>query len=254
MGRCGRVSVFQWLPALRERYGIDFVVANAENAAAGAGATPKVLTALLDGGVDAITLGNHTWRHKALAPALDGFDRVVRPANYAEGVPGQGATVVTSKAGVKVGLVNVVGRVFMDPAQCPFRVAAREVERLRAATPVVLVDIHAEATSEKVAMGWYLDGRCSAVVGTHTHIQTADERVLPDGTAYITDVGMTGPQDSCLGVERERIIARFLTGMPTEFRVADERPGLCGVVIDIDAGTGRARSIVRIDTAADERR
>jgi hypothetical protein len=246
VGHCGRACVGRLLPGLRARYGIDFTVANGENAAGGLGATPDVLAELLGFGVDAITLGNHTWRKKELAPALDRLDRVVRPANYPAGVPGQGSAVFDTANGHKVGVMNLIGRVYMDPVDCPFAAAEREVTAMRERTPVVLVDFHAEATSEKVAMGWYLDGRCTAVIGTHTHVQTADERVLPNGSAYITDVGMTGPLDSVIGIERQRVLHRFLTGIPTEFRVPNDRPGLCGAVIDADEETGRARSIERV--------
>ena len=251
VGRCGRSCVGRWVPGLRERHGIDLVVANGENAAGGLGVTPKIVDELLGKGVDAITLGNHTWRKKELAPELDAMERVVRPANYPEGVPGRGSIVVELQEGVRVGLVNLVGRTYMAPVDCPFIMGAREVEQLRRETSLVLVDFHAEATSEKVAMGWHLDGQCTAVIGTHTHVQTADERVLPQGTAYITDVGMTGPLDSVLGVERERVLNRFLTGMPSEFKVAKQRPALCGVVIEADEETGCARSIERIQVIAE---
>lgn len=246
VGRCGRVCVGECVPELRRREAIDFVVANGENAAGGLGATPKVIAELLNKGVDAITLGNHTWRKKELAVALDKQERVVRPANYPPGVPGRGAALIEVANGCRVGLVNLIGRVYMDPTECPFAVGERLVDQLRAQTPVVLVDFHAEATSEKVAMGWHLDGRCTAVIGTHTHVQTADERVLPRGTAYITDAGMTGPLDSVIGVERQRVIKRFLTGMPTEFKVPNERPALCGVIVDVDERTGCARAIQRV--------
>lgn len=246
VGRPGRQSVQRWAPALRQEYGIDFTVANGENAAGGLGATPASLNELLKSGVDALTMGNHTWRKKELVQAIGNMSQVVRPANYPEGAPGRGGILVQAANGVKVGLVNLLGRVFMDPLDCPFRAAQREVERLRESTPVVLVDMHAEATSEKVAMGWHLDGRCSAVVGTHTHVQTADNRVLPRGTAYITDIGMTGPFDSVIGVMVDKVIAKFLSGMPHQFTVAKDRPGINAVVIDIDESSGRARSIERI--------
>jgi len=246
IGRPGRMAVGRCVPALRERYGLDCVIANAENAAGGIGATPKVLTELLNKGVDLITLGNHTWKHRDLVQGLDRMHRVVRPANYAQGVPGRGATVLTLDSGVRIGVVNLLGRVYLEPCECPFRAAEREVEALRRDTPVVFLDFHAEATSEKIAMGWHLNGRCSAVLGTHTHVQTADECVLPGGTAYITDVGMTGPVDSVLGIERERVVKRFLTGMPTEFRVAKGPVALCGVVVTVDEGTGQAQTIERV--------
>ena len=246
VGRPGRQSLRHWVPKLRDEFAVDLVLANGENAAGGLGATAKTIDELFKAGVHAVTLGNHTWRKKELAPALAGLHNVVRPVNFPEGVPGEGTAVVRLEDERSVGIVNLVGRVFMEPNECPFLAARREVERLREVTPVVVVDFHAEATSEKIAMGWYLDGRCSAVLGTHTHVQTADERVLPQGTAYITDVGMTGPADSVIGVERDRIIRKFLTGMPTEFRIAKDRPTLNGVVIDVDDVSGRARAIERV--------
>lgn len=246
VGRPGRSCVERWLPELQSRFSVDITVANAENAAGGLGVTPDLLDQLHALGIQGFTLGNHTWRKKALVSGIGRFDNVARPANYAQGVPGQGAVVLELADGRKLGVLNLLGRVFMDSCECPFRTADRELERLHDQTNAVLVDIHAEATSEKVALGWYLDGRCSAVVGTHTHVQTADERLLPRGTAYITDVGMTGPLDSVIGVEREAIIDRFLTGLPKAFEVATENPVLCGVIIDIDDTSGKARSISRI--------
>lgn len=251
-GRPGRLSVSHWLPELREEYEVDFVVANGENAAGGLGATPDTIEALQETGVDVITLGNHTWRKRELVRHMDTLRHVVRPANYPPGVPGEGVCIRESANGIRVAVLNLVGRVFMDPVDCPFRTAEAMADELAARAQVVLVDMHAEASAEKVAMGWFLDGRCAAVIGTHTHVQTADERVLPGGTAYITDVGMTGPMDSVIGVERERIINRFLTGMPTEFKVSKERPGLCAAVIDVDEKTGLARSIERIQRVKED--
>ncbi|MCP4645677.1 MAG: TIGR00282 family metallophosphoesterase [bacterium] len=246
VGRPGRLCVKRWLPSLCDECAVDITVVNGENAAGGLGATADTLQELKEAGAQVITLGNHTWRKKELVRVIDRLDNVVRPANYPSGVPGVGSAVVTLDDGRKLGVTNLVGRVFMDPCDCPFVAARREVAALRAETPLVLVDFHAEATAEKVAMGWFLDGQCTAVLGTHTHVQTADERVLPDGTAYITDVGMTGPFDSVIGVERDRIVQRFLTGMPTEFKISRERPGLCAVVVDADDETGRATSIERV--------
>lgn len=246
VGRPGRDSVVKWMPRLCGEFGIDIVVANGENAAGGLGATADTLAVLFEAGVHAVTLGNHTWRKKEFVRQIGGLDRVVRPANYPPGAPGVGWRVIETGSGHRLGVVNLIGRVFMEPFDCPFRVANTAIEVLRAETSCVLVDMHAEATAEKVAMGWHLDGRCTAVVGTHTHVQTADERVLPGGTAYITDVGMTGPADSVIGVERALVVRKFLTGMPTEFKVAVERPTLCGVVIDADEATGTARSIERV--------
>lgn len=246
VGRPGRSSVALWVPRLREEFALDFVVANAENSAGGLGATRETIAEILSVGVQAITLGNHTWRKKSLVKSIDRFSNVARPANYANGVPGKGSTLVRLDDGRLVGLVNVLGRVYMEPCACPFEAARVEIARLRETTSTVLVDVHAEATAEKVAMGWFLDGTCSAVLGTHTHVQTADERILPGGTAYITDVGMTGPMDSVIGVERDAIIQRFLTGMPTEFVTSRERPGLNGVVIETDDATGNALTIERV--------
>lgn len=246
VGGPGRACVRKWLPELCAEHRIDIVAANGENSAGGLGATPAILRELLGYGIHVITMGNHTWRKKELAPALDSFASVVRPANYPEGVPGQGSVIFRLADGRALGVVSLLGRVFMEPVRCPFTVGRGELEQLRRQAQVVLVDVHAEATAEKVALGWYFDGLCTAVVGTHTHVQTADERILPQGTAYITDVGMTGPMDSVIGVEREKIIHKFLTGMPVEHTISNERPGLSGVVIEADDATGRAVSIQRV--------
>jgi metallophosphoesterase (TIGR00282 family) len=246
VGHRGRKCLSRLLPGLRSEFGIDVVIANAENAAGGLGATPTVIAELCRNGVQGVTLGNHVWRKKELVGALDKLDNVVRPANYPEGVPGQGATVLQLQDGRKIGMVNLLGRVFLEPCACPFEMGLRLVRSLREAAPIVLVDFHAEATSEKVALGWHLDGSCTAVLGTHTHVQTADERVLPGGTAYMTDVGMTGPINSVIGVECERAIRKFLTGMPSEFKVAKGPACLCAALVEADDNTGRALSITRI--------
>jgi len=246
VGRAGRTCLAQWLPELQVEHDVDITVANGENAAGGVGATPEVLDELHGIGVQLITLGNHTWKKRELTTGLDAMEYVVRPANFAEGVPGRGSMVHGLADGRKLGIVNLVGRVFMPCVQCPFEVGKRKVEELHRETALILVDFHAEATAEKIALGWYLDGLCSAVVGTHTHVQTADERVLPQGTAYITDVGMSGGLDSVIGVKRELAIERFLTGIPVRFEAAKEGLGLCAVLIDVDDQTGRARSIERI--------
>lgn len=251
VGQPGRDAVKRWLHQLKREFAIDFVAANGENAAGGLGATPDVIREIMNYGVQAITMGNHTWRKKELISALDGLANVVRPANYPEGVPGRGSTIIALPDGRQVGLVSLLGRVFMDPFRCPFEVGLTEVNRLRESVSIVLVDIHAEATSEKVAMGWYLDGLCTAVVGTHTHVQTADEHILPKGTAYITDVGMTGPVDSVIGTEKERVLQKFLTGLPAEFRVAKGPARCCGVIIEADDMTGRAKSITRVSRFED---
>lgn len=252
-GKPGRRILAERLPRLRSRVEAQFVIANGENAAGGAGISAEVAEALFAAGVDVITGGNHTWQHRDAYELLDAEPRILRPLNYPPGTPGRGALVATARTGQRVAVVNVQGRVFMPvPVDDPFRAARAEVERLREQTPVIIVDLHAEATSEKIAMGWYLDGRASAVIGTHTHVQTADERVLPEGTAYITDAGMTGPRDGVLGMDRERIVERFLSSLPVRFEVASGPAQLNAVVLDIDEDTGRARSIERILEAGDD--
>ncbi len=246
VGRPGRRGVAKWLPGLREEHQVDFVVANAENAAGGLGATPKVLRELAGYGVQAFTMGNHVWRKNELIGAAEALEDMVRPANYPEGTPGRGSRVFEDAAGRKLGVLSVLGRVFLDPMECPFRAADREIARLREETPLILVDCHAEATSEKVAMGWHLDGRCTAVLGTHTHIATADEWVMPGGTAYITDVGMCGPIESILGVVCDKVIERYITGMPRRFEVAKGPAMFNAVLVDADEETGHARGIERI--------
>jgi metallophosphoesterase (TIGR00282 family) len=246
VGKPGRQSVQRHLSGLVESRGVDIVVANAENAAGGLGVTPILLDELRGYGIHAFTLGNHTWKKKELVPAIDKMHDIVRPVNYPPGAAGRGMAVMTGANGARIGLVNVIGRVYMEPVDCPLRAAADAVEAMRAETPVVLVDMHAEATAEKVALGWHLDGKATAVVGTHTHIQTADERILPGGTAYITDVGMSGPTDSVIGVETKLVLKKMLTGMPTPWSVATGRPVLAAVLIEADATSGRAQSIERI--------
>lgn len=254
-GRPGRRIVTARLPELRRRVEAALVIANGENAAGGAGISAEVAAELFAAGVDVITGGNHTWQHRDAYELLDAEPRLLRPLNYPPGTPGRGAMVAAARTGQRVAVVNVQGRVFMPvPVDDPFRAARAELDQLREQTPVIIVDIHAEATSEKVAMGWYLDGRASAVIGTHTHVQTADERVLPQGTAYITDVGMTGPRDGVLGMDRERIVERFLSSLPVRFEVASGTAQLNAVAMDIDEGTGRARSIERILEIDDDAR
>jgi metallophosphoesterase (TIGR00282 family) len=247
VGKPGRRILRDSLPALRREHGVEFLVVNGENAAGGVGLTQPVARELFDLGVDAITLGNHTWDKRELAPAMDDLPRLVRPLNYPPGAPGRGSAVLQSRSGVPVGIVNAMGRVFAAAhLDCPFRGVEQALQEIGNRARVILVDFHAEATSEKTAMGWFLDGRVAAVVGTHTHVQTSDACVLPGGTAYITDTGMTGPWVSALGVERGRILERFLTQMPVRFEVA---PGPCqfnGVVIDADEQTGLARSITAL--------
>lgn len=245
-GKPGRRILRERLPRLRREHGAAFVIANGENAAAGAGITPEVADEIFAAGVDVITGGNHTWHNRAAYGLLEENARVLRPLNYPPGTPGHGSTVVAARDGPQVGVINLQGRVFMQEIDDPFRAARGEAERLRAATPIIIVDFHAEATSEKIALGWYLDGRISALVGTHTHVQTADARVLPQGTAFVTDVGMTGPRDGVIGMDREAVLERFLTQLPTRFEVAKGPAQLSAVAIDVDEATGRARSIDRV--------
>ena len=252
VGRPGRELLRRGLQAIVARHGIDLVIANAENAAAGFGLTPDLADDLFEYGVHVMTGGNHTWDKKEIIPYLADHPRVLRPANFPPGVPGAGHCVAKTSAGVPVGVVNVMGRVFMTAIDDPFRVVEQALEQVRREAKVVLVDFHAEATSEKVAMGWHLDGRATAVVGTHTHVQTADERVLPRGTAYITDVGMTGPHDSVIGVDRVAILQRFLTALPQRFETANENPRLNAVVITANEATGQASAIDRLSLSAQD--
>jgi len=249
-GRPGREAVEAVVPRLREELDLDLVVANGENAADGAGITDRLADKILASGVDCITLGNHTWHQRGFGTYLDTQPRIVRPANYLASNPGRGVTVVEARDGTPVAVVNLMGRLFVhpEPSCSPFEIAASTVAEAKAQAPVVLVDFHAEATSEKVAMGRHLAGRVTAVLGTHTHVQTSDAHVLSGGTAYITDAGMTGPHDSVIGVRTDLILRRFTTQMPVRFEPADGGVRLEGVVIECDGG-GRASSIeaIRID-------
>ncbi|MCX5697959.1 MAG: TIGR00282 family metallophosphoesterase [Candidatus Omnitrophica bacterium] len=246
VGSPGREAVKTLVPQLRKEHRLDFVIANAENAAGGSGITPRVANELFDAEIDVLTSGDHIWKKKEIFEIIGTESRILRPNNFPSGAPGRGWNVFNTKNGSKVGVINVQGRVFMEALECPFKTTRQAVEQIAQETKIILVDIHAEATSEKVALGWYLDGLVSAVVGTHTHIQTADEKILPAGTAFITDVGMTGPMDSVIGRRVEDVLERFLTAIPTRFNVAETNVQLGGVVVDVDEDTGRARSILRI--------
>ena len=252
VGRPGRELVRKGLRALIEVHGVDFVIANAENAAAGFGVTKDIGDALLEYGIDVMTSGNHIWDKKEVIDYIKAEPRLLRPANYPAGVPGRGSSVADTGDGRAVGVINVMGRVFMLPIDDPFAVVLREIDAIRHRTRVIIVDFHAEATSEKIAMGWHLDGRVTAIIGTHTHVQTADERILPKGTAYLTDVGMTGPHDSIIGMEVGPSLARFLNGMPTKFEPATGNPRLNGVIVEADDRTGLAKRIVRISYSETE--
>ena len=244
-GRPGREALLRWLPGFVDEREVDFVVANGENAANGAGITSKIAERLLAGGVDVITTGNHVWRQKEVFTFLNTDERIVRPANYPPGAPGRGLTVRPTADGEEVAVINLAGELFLNSGLSPFRIVDRLVEEAQQLADTILVDLHAEATSEKVAMGHYLDGRVTAVVGTHTHVQTSDARVLPGGTAYITDVGMTGPRDSVIGVRTDVILRRFTTELPQQFEVAEGPVRLDAVVVDAEGG--RATAIETLD-------
>ena len=249
IGSPGRDALKEVLPILLARMEVDLVIANGENSAGGFGITPAIFEELTSLGVDVVTTGNHVWDRREILDYIGTTETLLRPANYPEGTPGAGSVVVSCRSGVKVGVVNLAGRVFMDDLDCPFRVGGELVKGLAAETPLVIIDMHAEATSEKVAIGWYLDGLASAVIGSHTHVQTSDERVLPNGTAYITDAGMTGPVNSVIGVETEVIIDRFLNQMPKRFEVASGPVELQGVFVEVGPD-GRAVSIERVKERA----
>lgn len=249
VGKPGRRAVKVLLPGIVGNHKVDLVIANCENAAGGFGVTRKVVDELYSNEIDILTSGNHIWDKKDVEEFIDGYETLLRPANYPTGTPGRGSVVVRTASGISLGVLNLEGRVFMKPLDCPFRVAEREIDALKEKTDIVIVDIHAEATSEKEALGWFLDGRVSAVVGTHTHVQTADERILPRGTAYITDAGMTGPCDSVLGIKKEVALERFLTLLPNRYDVAKGDVRLQGVLIEIDDTTGRGLSIERLNSA-----
>jgi metallophosphoesterase (TIGR00282 family) len=251
-GKPGRDIARRAIPALVEQRGIDFVIANVENSAAGFGVTGDIADTILSYGVDAMTSGNHVWDKKEVLDYIPRQPKLLRPANFPAGVPGRGSYLGKTRTGEPVGVINVMGRVFMTPLDDPFVVVVREIEALRAKARVIFVDFHAEATSEKIAMGWHLDGRVTAVVGTHTHVQTADERILPKGTAYQTDVGMTGPHDSIIGVAVDVALARFLNGMPARFEAATGPGRLNAVEVTADPSTGKAIKIERFNLSAQE--
>lgn len=246
VGKPGRDAVEHLVPAMRREAGIDMVIANAENSSGGSGITSETAGELFNASVDVLTSGDHIWKRKEIFELIRSEPKIIRPINYPAGAPGYGFGIFKAADGTKVGVINVLGRVFLEPLDCPFKAVRAAVEQIRKETPVILVDIHAEATSEKIAMGWFLDGDVSAVVGTHTHVQTADERILPKGTAYITDAGMVGPFDSVLGRRVENVLERFLSSVPVRFEVASENVQMHGVIIDIDERTGTARSITRV--------
>ncbi|NLH97438.1 MAG: TIGR00282 family metallophosphoesterase [Clostridiaceae bacterium] len=242
VGGPGRKAVRQYIGELRSQYRFDCCIANAENAAGGSGITYATAQELYGYGIDAVTMGNHTWSKKEINTFIDADPRIARPANYPAELPGKGTVVIDGKLGV----ISLLGRIYMEPVDCPFRTLDRELEVLKRQVRAVIVDFHAEATSEKCALAWYADGRVSAVIGTHTHVQTADERILPCGTAFISDAGMTGPRDGVIGVKKELVIEKFRTSMPVRFEVAKGPVQFNGVILDIDEETGKATGIHRI--------
>lgn len=245
VGKPGRRAIARVLPRVREAEALDFVIANGENAAGGVGIDPGSARELFAAGVDVLTTGNHVWAKREIVEYINDSDVLLRPANFAPDTPGWGYTVKIGRHSQPVGVINLIGRVFMGLYDCPFRAADLVLENMRERARVIIVDMHAEATSEKVAMGWHLDGRVSAVVGSHTHVQTADERILPGGTAYLTDAGMCGPRDSVIGVKREQVLRRFLTQMPGRFEVAEGAVIVQGALVDVDDATGAAVAIRR---------
>lgn len=247
VGKPGRDLVKRGVRALVERFALDLVIANVENAAGGFGVTREVVDEMKTAGVDVMTSGNHIWDKKEVLEFIDTQPRLLRPINYPDGVPGRGVYVATTAGGIDVAVLNAMGRVFLPLTDDPFSILRKEIEAVRHRTKVVFVDFHAEATSEKIAMGWHLDGLATAVVGTHTHVQTADERILPQGTAYITDVGMTGPHDGVIGVELAPVLERFKTSLPSRFETAKGNPRLHAVLVAADQVTGRATAITRLN-------
>jgi len=252
VGRSGRRAVAEFVRNLRGREAVEFIIANCENAAGGKGVDPDAAQELYDAGVDVLTSGNHVWQHRTIIPYIESDPRLLRPLNFPRGVPGRGWTVQKGRTiDVPVAVVNLIGRAFMAPVDCPFRAVSDVLDEVRARAAVIVVDMHGEATSEKVAMGRFLDGRVSAVLGSHTHVQTADARLLPGGTAYITDAGMCGPEDSILGMRTDQVLRRFLTQMPTRFEVAAGPAVVHGVLVEIDQVSGRAIGIRVLEEQTD---
>jgi 2',3'-cyclic-nucleotide 2'-phosphodiesterase len=245
-GSPGRNILKEKLKQVQKQESIGFTIANAENAAGGSGVTENIATELFSYGIDVLTSGDHIWKKKETAEYIAREERLLRPANYPESSPGFGCNIFKARTGEKIGVINLIGRVFMQAVDCPFKKAKECVEKIRTETSTIFVDIHAEATSEKVAMGWFLDGSVSCVFGTHTHIQTADERLLHKNTAYITDIGMTGPMDSVIGRKKEQVLERFLTQMPVKFEMAEEDVKIHGAIVEVDIKTGHALSIKRL--------
>ncbi|MFT4413640.1 TIGR00282 family metallophosphoesterase [Fredinandcohnia humi] len=245
VGSPGRDMISEYLPKLKAKYHPNLTIINGENSASGRGITHKIYNQFIENGAQAITLGNHAWDNKDIFEFIDTAKHIIRPANFPEGTPGKGI-IYCPVGGQEVAIINLQGRTFLPPLDCPFKKADELVNQAKKRTSIIFVDFHAEATSEKLAMGWYLDGRVTAVVGTHTHVQTADNRILPEGTAFITDVGMTGPYDGILGMDKDAVIKKFKTALPVRFEVVNGRTQLNGILIDVDQKTGKAKSINRI--------
>jgi len=252
VGHPGRAILTKKLSAFREKRGIDFCVANAENASGGSGITIVNAREVFDAGVDVITMGDHVWKRKEIASLMETEPRILRPYNYSPLAAGTGVGLYTLPGGVAIGVVNLIGRVFLKPCDCPFRAADQALRQLAPHTPNILVDFHAEATAEKIAMGWHLEGRVTCVFGTHTHVQTADEQILPQGTAFICDLGMTGPHDSVLGRRKDRVLKAALTQMPHPFDVAKGDVRISGALVTFNPQTGRAEAIERIQVREDD--
>jgi metallophosphoesterase (TIGR00282 family) len=252
VGKVGRRVLSNVLFKVIDQMKVDFTIVNCENAAGGFGITRETVSEIFKCGANVLTSGNHIWDKKETLQFIAEDERILRPANYPEGVPGSGSGIFETNTGIKIGILNLSGRVFMDSLDCPFKAADREINRLKSSFPsssgrqIIIVDMHAEATSEKIAMGWYLDGRVSAVIGTHTHVQTADEKLLPNGTAYITDAGMTGPINSVIGIKKELALQKFLTKIPKKFEMAGGEGQFNGVIVDIEENSGVAKGIKRL--------
>ena len=243
VGRSGRKIIHDLLKEIKDEYKADFIIANGENGAGGNGLTPKIAEELFESGINVLTSGNHIWDKKEIIEFIDEEKRLIRPANYPPGTPGSGWTVLEVNKECKVGVINISGRVFLDALDCPFRAIDEILPKIKSYTPVIIIDFHAEATSEKEAFGWYVDGLASAVCGTHTHVQTSDARVLPQGTGYITDVGMSGARDGILGIQREPVIQKFITQMPVRFEVASGVLQIEGVYLEVDESKGQCLQI-----------
>ena len=246
VSRTGREMLFKYLDDIRYSKSVDLVIANGENATHGRGMSRSAYNEIMRAGVDIVTMGNHTWNCREVIDIMRKEGNVIRPANYNGDCPGEGSLIHTTRSGEKVGVINLIGRTYLEPSNSPFESAEAEIEKLKKSTNIILVDFHAEATSEKLAMGYFLDGRVSAVFGTHTHVQTSDETIMPEGTGYITDLGMTGPLISILGREKNSIINRFLSCVPQKFEIADGKGQFCGCIFDIDSESGLCTNLERI--------